>query len=253
MRPTMSGGVKSCGETDVTRGDAQQRRRHLPVTEAPPFILDILYQSTHFVAVNKPAGLPVHPSRETALSVEAFFPYFSKRKDGPWLVHRLDRDTSGCLLIALRKQALIAAQNAFSRRQVTKTYWAIVRGHPASDAGSVELPLLRVEKNRLWKMEVNSEGQDSHTNWRVLHRGCDATLLELQLLTGRTHQARAHCAAMGHPMIGDPIYGATYGDAKLLLHCRALRLHCNDEDISVTAPPSSAMADWIKAVSDDGL
>lgn len=235
----------------MTRGDALQRRKHLPAREAPPFDLDILYRSTHFVAVNKPAGLPIHPSRGTALSVEAFFPSFSKRKDGPWLVHRLDRDTSGCLLIALRKQALITAQNAFSQRQVTKTYWAIVSGHPVGDDGSVDLPLLRVEKNRLWKMEVKPEGQESHTNWRVLHRGCGATLLELQLLTGRTHQARAHCAATGHPIIGDPIYGATSGDTKLLLHCRALRLRCNEEDISVTAPPGGAMADWIKAVPGD--
>lgn len=205
------------------------------------------------MAINKPARLPVHPGRGTALSVEAFFPSLSKRKDGPWLVHRLDRDTSGCLLIALRKQALIAAQTAFSQRQVTKTYWAIVSGHLARDAGTFDLPLLRVEKNRQWKMEVDPEGQESRTHWRVLHRGCDATLLALQLLTGRTHQTRAHCAAMGHPIIGDPIYGASSSDSQLLLHCRALNLTCNEEAISVTAPPGGAMADWINAVSGDGF
>lgn len=237
----------------MTRGDARQRQRNLTGKKAPSFELDILYRSTHFVAINKPAGLPVHPGRETALSVEAFFPSLSKRKDGPWLVHRLDRDTSGCLLIALRKQALIAAQNAFSQRHVTKTYWAIISGHPAGDAGTLDLPLLRVEKNRQWKMEVDPKGQESRTHWRVLHRGHNATLLALQLLTGRTHQARAHCAAMGHPIIGDPIYGASSSDTQLLLHCRALNLTCHEEAISVTAPPGGAMADWIKAVSGESF
>lgn len=239
--------MKFWQEDDVKKDNAGSQRHPAGRTNKPPSEPDVLYCSRYFVIIDKPPGLSSHPGRGAAHSVEAFFAKLSKRKEGPWLVHRLDRDTSGCLLIALRKQALVAAQAAFSQQKVTKIYWAVLRGSPAVESGIIDLPLLRVEKNRHWKMEVDPKGQESRTSWRILQRGPDATLVELRLESGRTHQARVHCAAIGHPIMGDPIYGSASKIAPHHLHCRSLTLTCNGEVIHATAPPNQAISSWITA------
>lgn len=208
-----------------------------------PMITDfpypILYQSPRLVVIDKPAGLPVHPGPQTRHSVEALFPLLSRRKDGPWLVHRLDADTSGCLMIALRKQALIDAQALFASGQVQKTYWAVVNNAPAADEGMIDAPIKKITAREGWHMAPHPDGQKAQTNWRVLSRGKGRAVLELTLLTGRTHQARVHCAVLGSPIIGDGRYGGNAGPLHLM--SRALDATLPTEQVSVRAEPHDIM------------
>src|ERR1051325_10367352 len=103
----------------------------------------ILFRDERFVVLDKPAGLPVHAGPRGGPSVEDLFPLLSRRKQGPWLVHRLDADTSGCLLIALRRAALVAAQAEFASGRAHKTYWAVVCGIPSTQTGTIDAPLVR--------------------------------------------------------------------------------------------------------------
>ncbi|WP_291423727.1 pseudouridine synthase, partial [Acidocella sp.] len=104
----------------------------------------VLYRDRRFIIVDKPAGLPVHAGRAGGPSVEDFFPQWRLGRDGPWLAHRLDQDTAGCLVVALKKSALLAAQACFAGGGAQKTYWAVVRGVPEVMEGVVELPLAKV-------------------------------------------------------------------------------------------------------------
>jgi tRNA pseudouridine32 synthase/23S rRNA pseudouridine746 synthase len=185
-----------------------------PCMAAIPTDPPILFRDQRFVVLDKPAGLPVHPGPKGGKSVEDWFPLLSRRKDGPWLAHRLDADTAGCLVIALRKAALIAAQAAFAEGGAEKTYWAVVADGPVADAGTVDAPLARRDAKAGWRMTVDPSGQRAVTDWRVLGRAEGLTWLELHPHTGRTHQIRVHCALLECPILGDPIYGANRMDGK---------------------------------------
>ncbi len=200
--------------------------------------LPILLATPHFVVLNKPAGLAVHPGPADGPSVEDFFPELSRRKDGPWLAHRLDADTSGCLLVALRKAPLLAAQAAFAEGRVVKTYWAVVVGGPEADAGEIRAPIVKRSTAQGWRMETDASGQPAHTSWRVLGRGDGLAWLELTPHTGRTHQIRVHAAHEGWPILGDPLYGRP-GEGLHLL-ARSLQVPV-EPPISATAPPPQAM------------
>lgn len=211
------------------------------------FPYPVLYRSPRFVVIDKPGGLPVHPGPRTGRTLEDALPLLTRRKDGPWLVHRLDADTSGCVLVALRKQALIAAQQAFQSRAASKTYWAIVSGRPQGEDGDVTLALGRRESPRGWRIVPDTEGNPARTQWRLL--GTDGALswLELTLHTGRTHQARVHCAALGTPILGDPVYNPHPGDGPLRLLARHLKVTVDDETIEAVAPPPASMARILSA------
>ena len=200
--------------------------------------IPILFRDDRFVVLDKPAGLPVHPGRAGGRSVEDIFPALSRRRDGPWLAHRLDTDTAGCLVVALRKAALVAAQAEFAAGRVAKTYWAVVLGGPVESAGVISAPLAKVTIGRTWKMQVESGAKPAVTKWRVLGRGADTAWLELHPQTGRTHQVRAHCAALGCPIRGDVIYGG--GPDALHLLARAIHLPLAPP-VQATAPPPSHM------------
>ncbi len=201
---------------------------------APP----ILLRTDDVVVLNKPAGLPVHPGRQGGASVEDWFPLLSRRRTGPWLAHRLDQDTAGCLLIALRRPALLAAQAAFAEGRAEKTYWAVVRGAPAGESGAVEAPLLRHAKGAQWRMVIDAAGQAARTEWRVLGRGEDMAWLELRPRTGRTHQIRVHCASLGCPILGDAVYGDGKGRMHLLARALGVPLQ---PPVAATAPPPEHM------------
>lgn len=214
-----------------------------PAPERAPAgpILDVLFRDRRFAVVDKPAGLPVHAGRgdPDGPTVERSFHQFGTLRAGPWLAHRLDRDTSGCLVIALRRRALIEAQACFASGRAHKTYWAIVAGDPGP-GGTVRSRLGRVERGRAWRMEEMPDGDPAETEWR---RGASAdgrSWLELFPRTGRTHQIRAHCRALGCPIVGDRIYGDPDDPARLLLHARAIALAL-DPDVAATAPPPVAM------------
>lgn len=208
----------------------------------PP--IPILVHTPHFVVLDKPAGLPVHAGPGGGPSVEDAFPGLSRRKDGPWLAHRLDTGTAGCLVVALRKQPLLAAQAAFAAGTVQKTYWAIVHGHPAAEAGEVADHLVKRTTPAGWRMAAAPAGAVARTAWRVMGRAPGIAWLALHPRTGRTHQIRVHCAGLGHPILGDPVYGR--GDGPLHLLARAIALPL-DPPLSATAPPPPHMQDALRA------
>ncbi|NHO31333.1 RluA family pseudouridine synthase [Acetobacter fallax] len=204
-----------------------------------PLPFDILFQNNQVVVINKPAGLAVHPGPRGGPNVEEWFPLLSRRKDGPWLAHRLDADTAGCLAIALRKQALIAMQACFASGTVRKIYWAIVHG-VAPEHGIMEQAIARVSGPAGWKMVVTPDGQPAKTTWRRLGTDGSVSWLELTLHTGRTHQARVHCAEMGMPVVGDPVYGIEKKANRLQLLSRELDIPLA-VPVSAIAPPPEHM------------
>jgi tRNA pseudouridine32 synthase / 23S rRNA pseudouridine746 synthase len=197
-------------------------------------VIPILFRDNRFVVLDKPAGLPVHPGPRGGASVEDVFPELSRRKDGPWLAHRLDADTAGCLVVALRKQALVAAQAAFASGQARKTYWAVVRGIPADERGRIDAPLRKENRPAGWRMAAGPDGEPAVTEWVLRGRGADMAWLELFPRTGRTHQVRAHCACLGHAVLGDPVYGDGKGPLHLLARAIALPL---DPPVEAVAEP----------------
>lgn len=193
----------------------------------------ILFRDDRFVVLDKPAGLPVHPGPRGGASAEDWFPLLSRRRQGPWLAHRLDADTSGCLLVAMRRAALLAAQAEFAAGRARKTYWAVVRGAPTEVCGVVDAPLVKRSTRAGWHMAVSRDGKSAITDWRVLGRDPDLAWLELSPRTGRTHQVRVHCAHLGCPVLGDAIYGGGVGALHLL--ARALDLWL-EPAVSAVAP-----------------
>ena len=210
----------------------------------PPFELPILVQDTRFVVLNKPAGLPVHPGPRRGPSVEDWFPALSRRRDGPWLAHRLDADTAGCLVVALRRAALHAAQAAFAAGDADKTYWAVVGGGPAAESGRVALPLAKRSAPGGWHMVADPAGPPCITDWQVRGRAPGLAWLELRPRTGRTHQVRVHCASLGCPVLGDPVYGDGAGRLHLLARAVTLPLQ---PPLHAVAPPPPHMLDALSA------
>jgi tRNA pseudouridine32 synthase/23S rRNA pseudouridine746 synthase len=196
----------------------------------------ILFRDKRFLVLDKPSGLAVHPGRAGGPSVEDFFPAWRLGRHGPWLAHRLDRDTSGCLLVALKKSALIAAQDLFTRGAVEKTYWAVVRGAPQGELGVIDLPLGKVTQARQWKMAVDRGAGAAVTAWAVKGRGDGVAWVEFKPKTGRTHQIRAHAALLGMPILGDEVYGN--GGGKLCLLARRLRVPLAPPVLATAAVPA---------------
>jgi tRNA pseudouridine32 synthase/23S rRNA pseudouridine746 synthase len=213
----------------------------------------LLYRDGLMLIIDKPAGLPVHKGPKGGPSVEELaeaLRFGLARR--PELAHRLDKDTSGCLVLGRHRKALRRLGRLFADGRIAKTYWAIVQGAPPEDEGRVELPLGKRSKTRGWWMKVDPDGLPSTTNYRILGRTGNQTFLELRPLTGRTHQLRVHLAAIGCPILGDAIYGrsgAPAGAVPLHLHARAIRipLYPNRAPIAATAPPPSHMLDALLA------
>jgi tRNA pseudouridine32 synthase/23S rRNA pseudouridine746 synthase/23S rRNA pseudouridine1911/1915/1917 synthase len=208
----------------------------------------ILYRDRDIIILDKPAGIAVHagpsggPSLEAALDALRF-----DARSAPALAHRLDRDTSGCLVLARRRSALRRLQALFAAGRIEKTYWAVLQGSPKAASGIVDLALRKANRKDGWKMVIDPAGQNAVTAWRVLGRGPGMTWIECKPKTGRTHQVRVHCAALGCPILGDPVYGSsaaqTQGAIPLHLHARALSIPYlpDGPPITVTAPVPVAM------------
>ena len=214
----------------------------------------ILFRDTRFVVLDKPAGLPSHAGPRGGASVEDLFAGLSRRRDGPWLAHRLDADTAGCQLIALRRGALIEAQAAFATGRVRKTYWAIVEGEPEGECGVVALPLRKQSGPAGWRMVGDPQGQRAVTDWKVRGRGDGIAWLELHPRTGRTHQIRVHCASLGCPVLNDPIYGGGQGSVnrgKLHLLARALMLPLTPKVVAEALVPAHMQKAWLTCTQGD--
>ncbi len=205
----------------------------------------VLYRDGSILVIDKPAGLAVHPGPSTPESLERYLGLLRFGiRETPRLVHRLDRDTSGCLLLARHARGASKLGRLFSSAQVKKTYWAIVEGMPPATEGTIDRPLKKVTGTEGWRVVPDAAGQRALTRYRVLGGGDGIAWLELMPETGRTHQLRVHCAAEGFPVLGDPVYGkAANPRAPLHLHARAITLPLGGErgDLAVSADPPEHM------------
>ncbi|HVG38030.1 MAG TPA: RluA family pseudouridine synthase [Pyrinomonadaceae bacterium] len=199
--------------------------------------LEILYEDERLLVLVKPAGMLVHPTRGvkigTLLNALAHHFKYSRIDDQltpirPGLVHRLDRATSGLMVIAKDQRALSVLARHFHERRVEKLYRAVVRGIVAGDEHLIEVPIGRCDEEGVWPKwrALEDGGKSARTQLRVVGRRSGQTLVELTPITGRTNQLRIHCAHLGHPIAGDEWYGAGGDDAaRLCLHAARLAFH----------------------------
>ena len=191
--------------------------------------LDVIYEDEHLLAVNKPSDMVVHPAygHQSGTLVNALLGYWPQAADvgGPdrsGIVHRLDKDTSGLILVAKSETTHAALQRLFKRRQVEKSYLALVEGHPDPRQGLIDAPIGRDKRNRK-RMAIVRSGREARTAYRVSELFDAHSLVELQPETGRTHQIRVHLAWLGYPVVGDRVYG--YRKQRLLKHRQFLHAH----------------------------
>jgi tRNA pseudouridine32 synthase/23S rRNA pseudouridine746 synthase len=206
----------------------------------------ILHADAEVVVLDKPGGLPVHAGAKIQQHLEELLALLDFGPGGPpRLVHRLDKDTSGCLVLGRTDAAVAALGRLFRLRKVDKAYWAVVAGVPERPEGRLDLPLRKVAGETGPRMVVDAAGRPALTDYRVLARSDRLAWLELRPLTGRTHQLRAHCAALGTPILGDPIYGPVRpAPYPLHLHARAIRipLDAGGVPLVAVAPVPTALA-----------
>ena len=215
----------------------------------------LLYRDGLVLVLDKPAGIAVHKGPKGGPSLEDSFDALRfGLPRAPSLAHRLDRDTSGCLVLGRHRKALEKLGLLFKQGKISKTYWAIVEGGPETDEGLINLALGRLDAGRGWWMKVDPAGLPSKTLWKVLgrgeHAGAPIAWMEFQPLTGRTHQLRVHSSALGWPITGDPIYGTKGRDSDLPLHLHArsisIPISNNKPPIAVEAPVPAHMVDLLK-------
>jgi 23S rRNA pseudouridine1911/1915/1917 synthase len=225
---------------------------HIP-TELPDRVLpeaiplDIIYQDAAMLVVNKPAGMVVHPGagHTSGTLVNAVLGRYPEsvdvgRADRAGIVHRLDKDTSGLLLVARDDDTHDALQHQFKRRQVEKTYLALVEDHVQPKEGIIDAPIGRDKRQRK-RMTVVRSGREAQTTYHVAEYFADHTLLKVHPHTGRTHQVRVHLSWMGHPIVGDAVYGRRRQrllKSRHFLHAARLKLThpATGEQIEFEAP-----------------
>ena len=184
--------------------------------------LDVIYEDSDIIVINKPKGMVVHPANGNpdGTLVNAIL---SRCKDSlsgiggeirPGIVHRLDKDTSGLLIVAKNDKSHVKMSEQIKNHEVKKTYIALVRGVLKENEATINMPISRDPKDRI-KMAVNKNGKEAITHFKVLERYKRYTLIELKIDTGRTHQIRVHMSSIGHPLLGDTLYG---GSTELISH-----------------------------------
>lgn len=193
--------------------------------------LDIIYEDADIIAINKAKGMIVHPSGNivSGTLVNAIMHYSDELSEingvlRPGIVHRLDKDTSGIILIAKNQSAHINLQEQFKSRDVKKEYVALVNGGFKEDTGEIVQPIARDKRDRK-KMAVDPQGRYAHTKYEVVSRFGNYTLLKVDILTGRTHQIRVHMAHIKHPIVGDTVYSSgknEFGVTGQLLHSESI-------------------------------
>jgi len=221
-----------------------------------------LHRDAAVIVLDKPAGIAVHAGSGRSDALDRAFPAlrFGLERD-PQLAHRLDKDTSGCLVLGRTREALARLGKLFQRGRVQKTYWALVAGVPSDPEDVITLPLARRSHDRRsWIMKPAEPGdpaaESAVTRYRLIKAGDGVSLVELCPETGRTHQLRVHAAAMGWPIAGDPIYGGDKARAvarHLQLHARRIVLPAADRGppLDITAPLPEHMHALIRLIGLD--
>ncbi len=185
----------------------------------------ILYRDGLILVIDKPAGIAVHPGPGGGPNLESSF---GELRFGlphpPALAHRLDRDTSGCLVLGRHPKALRRLGALFASGKAEKVYWAVVEGRPPDTEGRIETGLRKLNRGNGWRMIIDPGGQRAITDYRVCGAADGRAWLELRPRTGRTHQLRVHCAELGCPVVGDPVYGNVESREALMLYARSISL-----------------------------
>lgn len=220
----------------------------LPVT--------VLYEDSDVIAVDKPAGMAVHAGAGThsGTLVNALLHRYGKLAETgeglrPGIVHRLDKLTSGVVVVARTERAHRALARQFAGREVEKVYVALVRGELKEERGEIRLPITRDPVHRTRMTARLGRGREAVTWWRRLRRYKGFTLVEVRIGTGRTHQIRAHFAAIGHPVAGDRLYGAAgHESGRFFLHARRIRFTSptTGEPVEITAAMPEELEGWLK-------
>jgi 23S rRNA pseudouridine1911/1915/1917 synthase len=239
---------------EVTPGD-------LPPLRAEPedLPIEILYQDESVVAIDKPAGLIVHAGAgaHSGTLVNRLVHHFQSLSGvggelRPGIVHRLDKDTSGVILVARTDAAHRALAAQFAGRTVEKTYLALAHGRMRSDSGRIERPIARDPARRTRMTARLGSGRAALTEYRVLERFDKFTYLEVRIGTGRTHQIRVHLASAGHPVAGDRLYGAPTAE-RMFLHAWRISFSspARGERVTVESPLPDALAAWLRGLRSD--
>lgn len=191
--------------------------------------LDIIFENKDYFIINKEPGIAVHPDKNSKDFPTIINAVLAHSKSAQ-LVHRLDKDTSGALLIAKNSKTHTVLSALFKNRVVKKVYLALVKGLPKTDTGLINAPIKRDRNNRI-RMNISSQGKAAISSFKVLESFKGSSLLEIEIKTGRTHQIRVHMASIGHPVIGDPVYGdkklnkeylEKYGLKRQFLHAKEI-------------------------------
>jgi RluA family pseudouridine synthase len=203
----------------------------------------ILLRDSNLIILDKPAGLPVHGGPKAGQSIEDLLPglRFGLRSP-PVPAHRLDQDTSGCLVLGRHAKALRRLGRLFTAGAVEKTYWAVVLGALPGDSGVIDRPLYKRNSLAGWRIVIDDAlGQRAVTRWRLRGRSARYSWLELSPETGRTHQLRVHLASLGCPVLGDPFYGAGGPPLHLLSRRIAVPYWQDRPPVAAEAPPPAHM------------
>lgn len=220
--------------------------------------LTILYEDDDLVAVNKPAGMTVHAGAGSpdGTLVNALLHRFERLSQlggdlRPGIVHRLDKLTSGVILVAKTDEAHRKLQDQFSSRTVEKTYVALVEGVMAQDTGTIDRPIARDPWKPVRMTAKLEEGREAITHWKVLKRYQAFTLVEVRIGTGRTHQIRVHLGSMGHRVAGDVLYSAkAHESGRFFLHAWRIRFAqpTSGEERFLEAPMAEELKDWLRSL-----
>jgi 23S rRNA pseudouridine1911/1915/1917 synthase len=226
--------------------------------------LDVVYEDDHVLVINKQRGLVVHPAAGhwSGTLVNAVLDHVEELEGiggelRPGIVHRLDKDTTGLLVVAKTERAMASLQDQIREHRARRIYWALVHGNNMPDTGRIEAPIGRHPGDRK-RMAVNTRhGKDAVTHFRVLERYRGYALLECRLETGRTHQIRVHLSFIGHPVVADPLYGTRKPHLNMVpqaLHARQLGFYhpATGEWVEFTADPPADMMQVIERLRKEG-